>query len=89
MVLEGKVTPTARLFFGTSLVALCKKDGGVRAIVVGCTLGQLAAKCAENGVRQAMVPLLAPHQLGYSTPHGAEAVVHASHIYLSKCKRTM
>ena len=29
-----------------------------------------------------MVALLAPHQLGYGTPHGAEAVVHASHIYL-------
>ena len=54
----------------------------MRPIAVGCTLRQLAAKCAGKGVKLATVALLAPHQLGYGTPHGAEAVVHASHIYL-------
>ena len=81
--LEGKVAPLARhFFFGASLTALTKTDGGVRPIAVGCTLRRLAAKCASNNVKQAMAALLAPHQLGYGTPLGAEAAVHASRIYL-------
>ena len=81
--LEGKVAPFARhFFFGASLTALTKTYGGVRPIAVGCTLRRLAAKCASNSVKQAMVALLVPHQLGYSTPLGAEAAVHASRIYL-------
>ena len=81
--LEGKIAPLARhVFFGASLTALTKTDGGVRPIAVGCTLRRLAAKCASNNVKQAMAALLAPHQLGYGTPLGAEAAVHASRIYL-------
>ena len=81
--LEGKVAPLARhFFFGASLTALTKTDGGVRPIAVGCTLRRVAAKCASNNMKQAMAALLAPHQLGYGTPLGAEAAVHASRIYL-------
>ena len=69
-------------FFGASLVALEKKDGGVRPIAVGCTLRRLAAKTSSNHIMNAMGALLAPRQLGYGTPHGAEAVVHAARLYL-------
>lgn len=45
LVLAGEVAPLARpFFFGASLIALTKKDGGVRPITVGCTLRRLAAK---------------------------------------------
>ncbi len=77
--LEGKVAPLARHF---SLTARAKLGGGVRPIAVGCTLFRLAAKCASSSVKQAMAALLAPHQLGYGTPLGAEAAVHTSRIYL-------
>ena len=67
--LEGTVAPLPRhFFFGASLTALTKTDGGVRPIAVGCTLRRLVAKCASSSVKQAMAALLAPHQLGYGTP---------------------
>ena len=54
----------------------------MRPIAVGCTLRRLAAKCAGNRVMQAMGALLAPYQLGYGVPLGAEAAVHATRVFL-------
>ena len=46
-VLAGKVPEWVRPhFFGASLLAFAKKDGGVRPIAVGVTLRRLAAKVA-------------------------------------------
>ena len=47
LVLERRVWP---FLFGTSLVALEKKSGGVRPITVGCTLRRLVAKIAGQMV---------------------------------------
>ena len=84
MVLEGRVAQPARhFFFGATLLALGKVDGGVRPIAVGCTLRRrLVAKCACNSLKQTMAALLALHQLGFGVPLGAEAAVHASRVYL-------
>ena len=82
-MLQGKVAQPARhFFFGATLIALGKKDGGVRPIAVGCTLRRLASKCACNSVKQAMAALMAPHQFGFGIPLGAEAAVHATRVYL-------
>ena len=71
LVLQGKVAQPARHFFlGATLIALAKKDGGVRPIAAGCTLRWLASKCTCNSVKQAMAALLAPHQLGFGHPLG-------------------
>ena len=81
--LSGEILKDARpYFFGASLIALNKSCGGIRPIAVGCTLRRLAAKCASLAVRDEMGPLLAPLQLGYGTPLGAEAAVHAARTYL-------
>ena len=40
------------------------------------------AKCASFSVRDEMGLLLAPLQLGYNTPMGSEAAVHAARTYL-------
>lgn len=73
-VISGEVLDTARLFFfGASLIALSKPEGGVRPIAVGCTLRHLVGKCASQSIREAMGDLLSPLQLGYGTPLGAEA----------------
>ena len=83
LVLEGSTAPSARpLFFGASLVALNKPGGGVRPIAIGCTLRRLASKCAGSHIAEAMGATLAPLQLGYGTPLGAEAVVHAARRFL-------
>ena len=60
-----------------------KKDGGVRPIAIGCTLRRLVAKCACSQICNDMSAILSPLQLGYGTPRGAEAVVHAARTYLS------
>ncbi len=79
IILQGKtLRAVCPYFFSASLVALEKKDGGVRPIAVSCTLRHLAAKTAGNHIMDAMRALLAPRQLGYGTPHGAEAAVHAA-----------
>lgn len=83
LVIRGDVPVPARpFFFGASLVALNKDDGGVRPIAVGCTLRWLASKCASLSIRDDMGALLAPLQLGYGTPMGAEAAVHATRTFL-------
>ena len=54
----------------------------MRPIAIVCTLRRLAAKVAGNCVMLSLGALLAPHQLGYGTPLGAEAAAHATRIYL-------
>ena len=59
-----------------------KKDGGMRPIAVGCTLHHLVAKATSALVREAMVELLAPHQLGFGFKKGAKEAVRAARLYL-------
>ena len=83
LILNGLTPQRIRpLFFGANLFAFEKPDGGVRPIAVGCTMRRLAAKLAVKNVISAMGPLLAPHQLGFDTPKGAEVAVHVARCYL-------
>ena len=84
LVLSGNTPVIVRPFlFGASLVALKKRDGGLRPIAVGCTFRRLAAKCASMAVMERMGALLSPVQLGYGTPLGAEAAAHSARRYLA------
>ena len=83
VVLQGKIPMSiCPFFFGASLMALTKREGGIRPIAVGCTLRRLAAKVAGFRVRDNMAALLAPCQLGYGVRGGAEAAVHAARLYM-------
>ena len=73
---------SAQFFFGASLTALNKRDGGIRPIAVGCTLRRLVAKMASMSVKDCIGSILAPLQLGYGTPFGAEAAVHSARLYI-------
>jgi hypothetical protein len=85
-ILQGHTPLSIRpSFFGTKLIALQKKEGGIRPIAVGLTLRRLVAKCASFHVRQFIGDKLAPLQLGFGTPLGCEAAVHAARIYLANC----
>ena len=57
------------------LVALKKKDGGVRPIAVGEIWRRWASKLAA---RYAQSKLNAPLQLGVGVPNGCEAIIHAA-----------
>ena len=83
--LQGKIHVPMSIcpfFFGASLMAMTKREGGIRYIVVGCTLCRLAAKVAGFRVRDKKAALLAPCQLGYGVSGGAEAAVHAARLYM-------
>ena len=72
LVLEGKTPlPIRPFFFEATLIALEKKEGGVRTIAVGCTLRSLVAKIAGFRALESRATLLAPHQLGYRIRGGA------------------
>ena len=65
------------VIFGGRLIALSKKDGGIRPICVGYTLRRLAAKCANNYIIKRQSQVLQPQQLGVGVSRGAEAAVNA------------
>ena len=84
LILEGRTPQAIRpIIFGANLIALTKKDGGIRPIAIGCTLRRLASKCACIHAMESIPQFLSPYQLGFGVPGGADAAVHASRIFLN------
>ena len=82
VVLAGKTPEAVRpILFGGALTALQKNSGGVRPIAVGYTWRRLAGKVACRRVSERAAFILAPRQLGFAVPGGAEAAVHATRRY--------
>ena len=78
MLLKGGLPlPVREILYGGRLVALQKKDGGIRPIVFGYTLRRLAAKCAHAFVIKRRSEELQPIQVGIGFAGGTEAAVHA------------
>ena len=83
LVLAGKTPEWARaFFFGASLFAFNKNDGGIRPIAVGLTLRRLAAKIACHAVSNQCADFLKPRQMGVGVKGGAEALVHGARRFL-------
>ena len=61
---------------GGSLVALRKKDGGLRPIAVGETWRRLVSKVLVSSCADDASTYLQPLQIGVGTPNGCESVVH-------------
>ena len=91
LVLDGCVPQKIRsTFFGASLCALRKKDGGVRPIAIGNTLRRLISKVAVRGCAETCNNLLRPNQLGFGVRLGADAAVHATRSFIeSHCNNTV
>lgn len=85
LILRGEVPGFARsAFYGATLTALSKKDGGVRPIAVGNTLRRLATKVGAWSSSAALGGSLRPVQLGYASRGGCEAAAHAARRYLKE-----
>jgi hypothetical protein len=83
VVLAGRCpSAVAPFFFGGRLLALNKKDGGIRPIAIGMTLRRLVSKCAATIGSNQLADWLSPHQLGVGAPGGCETAVHAARRYL-------
>ena len=88
LLLEGTCpVRVQRILFGGSLIALSKKDGGVRPIAVGSVWRRLASKCANKFASEKLESLLSPIQLGVGVKGGAEAAIHAAGRYLDSLQR--
>ena len=70
-------TSIAPYLCGANLLALKKKDGGIRPIAVGEILRRLVAKCLCRLSSQRAASLFVPLQVGLGVPGGCEAVSHA------------
>ena len=78
LTIAGNIPEFAReAFFGASLTAIKKKDGGVRPIAVGSIHRRLASKILAKHMSSALATELQPVQLGVGVRMGCEAAVHA------------
>ena len=75
------------IFFGGRLIALSKKDGGIRPIVIGGTLRRLASKLACSFASEKLKSYFAPRQVGVAVSGGCEAAVHATRRYIAEMPR--
>jgi hypothetical protein len=83
-ILAGKINEEVLpIFFGASLCALSKKDGGLRPIAIGCSFRRLAARVACFKHNCDIHSYLAPHQLGVATKKGSETAIHTVRTYLN------
>ena len=83
ILLAVKVSDSVRPFlFGATLFASSKKSGGVRPIAVGKVFRRLASLCGGRSYASARKTSYGTRQLGYGTPRGAEAAVHATRQFL-------
>ena len=87
LLLEGKCPERIRrILFGGKLIALRKKDGGIRPIAVGCYWRRLTSKAANNRVMQSLAEDFSPLQLGVGVSEGCEAAVHAARRFLDNMR---
>jgi len=83
LLLKGQCPEAVRrILFGGRLIALSKKDGGVRPIAIGYTWRRLAAKCVNTYALSKLSSYLHPIQVGVGVKGGCEAAVHAVRRYL-------
>ena len=75
------------IFFGGRLIALKKKDGGFRPIVVGLSLRRLVSKLMNSYAIDKLSHLFSPIQLGVGVAGGIEAAVHAARRYVDNLNR--
>jgi hypothetical protein len=82
-ILKGDIPSIIRpVFFGGRLIALTKKDGGIRPIVIGNLLRRLCAKAANNFAKKSLATYFGQKQVVVGISGGMEAAVHATHRYL-------
>ncbi len=84
IISEGKIPEIIRpFFFGAKLIALNKKDGGLRPIAVGNTLRRIISKCAGYSVSDKRKTDFGMKQVGCGMKRGAEV---AAHLFRNLCE---
>lgn len=88
-ILAGKVIDTiCPLLYGATLIALEKKGGGIRPIAIGNVFRRLVSKLACLSVRKESSEYFLPHQLGFGTSNGCEAIIHSVRTFLANNEKS-
>ena len=75
---DGKIPVPLRTFlFGAKLIALIKRDGGLRPIAIGNKLRRIASKCAGSKALSERHNFFGNVQVGCGTKRGAEIAAHS------------
>ena len=84
LALDGGIPECAReAFYGASLCALRKKDGGLRPIAIGSVYRRLPCRIAAHHAASLLSPDFRPVQLGVATRQGCEVAVHAAREFMA------
>ncbi|XP_055328074.1 uncharacterized protein LOC129581172 isoform X3 [Paramacrobiotus metropolitanus] len=85
LILAGQVPQDiVPLLCGVHLVALRKKDGGLRPVAVGNVYSRIVAKAVGIRILPVTSEILQPHQLGSGVKKGVEGITHATRNFLLK-----
>ena len=78
LLISGDIPPVVRPHIScAALIAVKKKNGGIRPIAVGEIFCRLASKCLCSLHRSYIANTLPPLQVGVGVSNGCEAVVHS------------
>ena len=78
LLLSGRAPPRLRPFIaGAVLVALAKKDNGVRPIAIGEIFRRICSKFCTHSSRFLQKTYFEPLQLGVGTSNGCESIIHS------------
>jgi len=72
------------ILFGAKLIALKKKDNGVRPIAIGNTIRRLSSKIANKHIEDHLSKYFTPKQFGAGAKCGSEYIVHSTRAFLEK-----
>jgi hypothetical protein len=82
LIIQGNVpNKVCPILYGARLIALSKKDGGLRPIAIGSTIRRLAAKIVCRRVKVPLSEYLSPNQIGFGIKNGCEALCHATRSF--------
>ncbi|KAL0860039.1 hypothetical protein ABMA27_010354 [Loxostege sticticalis] len=83
LVLSGGVNPEfLKFLYGANICAFKKKDGGIRAIAVGCPFRRLAAKICCRTISDSLATYFGPVQLGFGIKGWCEAAILLHRTFL-------
>ncbi|XP_061706794.1 uncharacterized protein LOC133517478 [Cydia pomonella] len=83
LMLAGKVCrEVVPILYGANLIALKKKDGGIRPIAVGNTFRRLTSKICCREFHSRLTEKFKPIQLGFGLKGGCEGAVHAARSFI-------
>lgn len=76
------------MFYGANLIALRKKDGGIRPIAVGSTLRRLSGKTIVDCVKSPVATKLWPLQVGFGPGGSCEGAIHSARMFMESHPET-